>query len=87
MIGVITRTDLLNILVSEPARIPEFTVDGKGWKANVRERRVAKFLRERLPEEIIELLMAVGRVADLLWVQCLRSGWFCQGCLSVPGES
>ncbi|MBW1796156.1 MAG: CBS domain-containing protein, partial [Deltaproteobacteria bacterium] len=62
VVGVITRTDLLNILVTEPARIPEFTVDSKEWKTNVRERRVAKFLRERLPEEIIELLMAVGRV-------------------------
>jgi len=76
VIGVITRTDLLNILVSEPARIPELTVDSKEWRANVRERRVAKFLRERLPEEIIELLMAVGRVADSLGYNAYAVGGF-----------
>ena len=76
VIGVITRTDLLNILVSEPARIPEFTVDSGQWKTNVRERRVAKFLRERLPEEIIELLMAVGRIADSLGYNAYAVGGF-----------
>ncbi len=76
VVGVITRTDLLNILVSEPARIPELTVDSKEWRANVRERKVAKFLRERLPEEIIELLMAVGRIADSLGYNAYAVGGF-----------
>ncbi len=76
VLGVITRTDLLNVLVSEPARIPEFAVEGKEWRTNVRERGVAKFLRERLPEEIIELLMAVGRVADSLGYNAYAVGGF-----------
>ena len=64
VVGVITRTDLLNILVSEPAGIPEFAVDTNQWKPNVRERTVGKFLRDRLPNEIIDLLIAVGEVAE-----------------------
>ena len=76
VVGVITRTDLLNILVSEPARIPEFEADSKQWGINVRERRVAKFLKERLSEEIIELLMNVGRVADSLGYNAYAVGGF-----------
>jgi tRNA nucleotidyltransferase (CCA-adding enzyme) len=76
VVGVITRTDLLNILVSEPVRIPEFAVYSKEWGANVRERRVTKFVTERLPKEIIELLMAVGRVADSLGYNAYAVGGF-----------
>ncbi|MCK4388945.1 MAG: CBS domain-containing protein [Desulfobacterales bacterium] len=76
VVGVITRTDLLNILVSERARIPEFEADSKQWGINVRERRVAKFLRERLSEEIIELLIDVGRVADSLGYNAYAVGGF-----------
>ncbi len=76
VVGVITRTDLLNILVSERARIPEFEADSKQWGINVRERRVAKFLRERLSEEVIELLIDVGRVADSLGYNAYAVGGF-----------
>ena len=76
LLGVITRTDLLNVLVSEPARIPEFAVSTMEWGANVRERRIAKFLRERLPEEIIELLMSVGSVAESLGYDAYAVGGF-----------
>ena len=76
LLGVITRTDLLNVLVSEPARIPEFSVDTMEWGANVRERRIDKFLRERLSEEIIELLVSVGSVADSLGYDAYAVGGF-----------
>jgi tRNA nucleotidyltransferase (CCA-adding enzyme) len=76
VLGVITRTDLLNVLVSEPARIPEFAVDSKEWEARVRERRVAKFLTEHLPEEIIGLMRTVGRVADSLGYNAYAVGGF-----------
>ncbi len=86
VIGVITRTDLLNILVSEPARIPESTVDGKEWKTHVRERRMAKFLTERLPEKIIELLMAIGRVADSLGYNAYAVGGFVRDIFLYQGN-
>ncbi|NVL90776.1 MAG: CBS domain-containing protein [Desulfobacterales bacterium] len=74
--GVITRTDLLNVLVSEPARIPEFVVNSKDRRPHVRERNVTKFLTERLPKEIIELLRAVGKVADSLKFNAYAVGGF-----------
>lgn len=76
VVGVITRTDLLNTLVSEPARIPEFSVDETEWEGHARQRRVGKFLTERLPEEIITLLKAVGTVADSLGFYAYAVGGF-----------
>jgi tRNA nucleotidyltransferase (CCA-adding enzyme) len=76
VVGVITRTDLLNTLVSEQARIPEFSVHSKQWEAGVRKRRVTKFLMERLPKEITELLKAVGKVADSLGYNAYAVGGF-----------
>jgi tRNA nucleotidyltransferase (CCA-adding enzyme) len=76
VLGVITRTDLLNVLVSEPARIPEFAVERNEWRDSVRERSMAKFLRERLPKEIIELLTAIGSVADSLGYNAYAVGGF-----------
>ncbi len=76
VVGVITRTDLLNTLVSERARIPEFQIDTKEWDAGVRKKRVTKFLSERLPGEIIELLKTVGTVADSLGYNAYAVGGF-----------
>lgn len=76
VVGVITRTDLLNVLVSESARIPEFTADSKERGPHVRERNVTKFLTERLPEKIIELLKTVGKVADSLEYNAYAVGGF-----------
>ena len=76
VVGVITRTDLLNTLLSEPAQIPEFALHSKKWDATVRQRRVTKFLSERLPEETLELLKAVGTVADSLGHNAYAVGGF-----------
>jgi tRNA nucleotidyltransferase (CCA-adding enzyme) len=76
VIGVITRTDLLNTLVSEPAQIPEFALQSKKWEGTVRQRRVTKFLVERLPEETVELLKSVGNVADSLGYNAYAVGGF-----------
>lgn len=76
VVGVITRTDLLNILVSKPVRIPEFAIESKVLRPSVRQRSVAKFLAERLPEEILELLRAVGGVADSLEYNAYAVGGF-----------
>jgi len=65
VIGVITRTDLLNTLLGEPAQIPEFSLHSRKWGATVRQRRVTKFLGERLPEETLEVL----KVRDIFLYQ------------------
>jgi tRNA nucleotidyltransferase (CCA-adding enzyme) len=76
VIGVITRTDLLNTLVSERARIPEYSVHSEKWGASVRQRGVNKFLAERLPEDILELLADIGKVADSLGFNAYAVGGF-----------
>ncbi|NVM56970.1 MAG: CBS domain-containing protein [Desulfobacterales bacterium] len=76
VVGVITRTDLLNILVSDPVRIPEYVVDTKKRRPHVRERSVAKFLKERLPEQSIKLLTTIGEVSDSLGYNAYAVGGF-----------
>lgn len=64
ILGVITRTDLLNILVrskltenGQAAALPNETV-------HARTRSVQKFMRERISKHIIVKLSAIGKVAD-----------------------
>ncbi|MCF8030567.1 MAG: CBS domain-containing protein, partial [Desulfohalobiaceae bacterium] len=56
--GVVTRTDLINWLVEEPARIPESLSQHR-----LRERRVGSLMRNRLPQEVYSLLQQMGRLA------------------------
>ena len=63
--GVITRTDLLNILVGSPV-IPEFLHDSKKGASIVRKKNMAGILKERLPESLIKLLKEFGHIADML---------------------
>jgi tRNA nucleotidyltransferase (CCA-adding enzyme) len=48
----------------------------KKWGATVRQRRVTKFLVERLSDETVELLKAVGKVADSLGFNAYAVGGF-----------
>ncbi|HHP7233206.1 MAG TPA: CBS domain-containing protein [Desulfobacterales bacterium] len=64
VLGVITRTDLLNILVrsklpenNQVSILPNETV-------HARTRSVQKFMRERLSDHILAKLTAIGKVAD-----------------------
>ena len=65
VLGVITRTDLLNILVGEPL-IPEFFYDSKKDSHFARKKNMAAMLKERVPRKIITLLKNLGHVADML---------------------
>jgi len=64
-LGVITRTDLLNILVGSPV-IPEFLHDPKKGLHIVRKKNMAGIMKERLPANLIKLLKEFGSVADML---------------------
>ncbi len=57
LVGVVTRTDLVNTLVQEPARIPESLLPERK-----RERNIAGLMRERLPRELVELLKTIGEL-------------------------
>ncbi len=63
--GVITRTDLLNILVGEPV-VPELLLGDKGEGQQERRKNMANIMKERLPRKIIELLKGFGHVGDML---------------------
>ncbi len=64
-LGVITRTDLLNILVGSPV-IPEFLHEPKNGASIVRKKNMAGIMKERLPESLINLLNEFGHIADIL---------------------
>lgn len=65
VLGVITRTDLLNILVGEPV-VPDLLIEDKLGGQSVRTKNMANILKERLPRKIIERLKSLGHVADML---------------------
>jgi len=74
--GVITRTDLLNILVSDSARVPESLDTSKNGRSPVREKNIRNLLKERLPGNILDLFSTVGEVADALKYHAYAVGGF-----------
>jgi len=63
--GVITRTDLLHILVGSPV-IQEFLHDPKKGDHIVRKKSMAGIMKERLPSDLVKLLKEFGYIADTL---------------------
>ncbi len=63
--GVITRTDLLNILVGNPL-VPDALHDSQKGGAVVRKRNLSGMLKERLPKNVVTLLKELGDMADAL---------------------
>jgi len=64
VLGVITRTDLMNILVGGPV-IPSFSMS-PGTLPATKGKKHGRCAKERLPRRVIELLKEFGRVADLM---------------------
>lgn len=71
IIGVITRTDLINSLVKEPARIPDSLLPERK-----KERNIRVMMRDRLPEEMFELLTQAGKLAEEMDIQVFAVGGF-----------
>jgi len=65
LVGVITRTDLLNILVGGPV-IEDFFYDSRHASNFVKKKNMASMLKERLPRRIITLIKDFGTTADIL---------------------
>jgi tRNA nucleotidyltransferase (CCA-adding enzyme) len=63
--GVITRTDLLNILVGGPV-LPDFLYESKHASHFTKKKNISSVLKERLPRRIISLLKDFGNIADML---------------------
>ncbi|MFZ5587607.1 MAG: CBS domain-containing protein [Thermodesulfobacteriota bacterium] len=64
LVGVITRTDLLNTLMEHPIIAETGAEDLAG--AAARQKNVVSLMRERLPRPVVEVLQELGRLADEL---------------------
>ena len=73
--GVITRTDLMNILVGGPV-IPDFLYDSRHVSHFERQKNMAAMLKERLPRRLINLFKDIGNVADILGYNVYLVGGF-----------
>jgi tRNA nucleotidyltransferase (CCA-adding enzyme) len=69
--GVVTRTDLVNTLVKEPARIPESLLPERK-----KERNIAGVLRERLPKDLLAMLKKAGALGHELGYNVYVVGGF-----------
>ncbi|MBW2001774.1 MAG: CBS domain-containing protein [Deltaproteobacteria bacterium] len=65
LLGVITRTDFLTILIDK-SPTPQFFYDSEEIPRFVREKNIGNLLKERLPDKIITLLKYLGETADKL---------------------
>jgi tRNA nucleotidyltransferase (CCA-adding enzyme) len=66
IVGVITRTDLLNVLVRQSKKYPDNFPDPLKEPMHARLRSVVKLLKERISARLFNLLQTIGEVADEL---------------------
>lgn len=71
LIAVVTRTDLINLLVKDPSRIPESLFPDKKQERNIRN-----IMRNRLPNQILDILETAGEMAEELGTQAYVVGGF-----------
>lgn len=71
VVGVITRGDLIRILIEEPARIPESLMPEKS-----RERNIRSLLKERLSQKLFGILELAGQLAEEMGCQIYAVGGF-----------
>jgi tRNA nucleotidyltransferase (CCA-adding enzyme) len=64
VLGVVTRTDLLNILVRQSQQNYSELSDQPREQVSARTRNIVKFIEERLSKHLIDLLRKIGKVAN-----------------------
>jgi tRNA nucleotidyltransferase (CCA-adding enzyme) len=69
--AVVTRTDLINMLVQDPARIPESLFPDKKQERNIRN-----IMRNRLPNKILDILETAGKMAAEIGTEVYVVGGF-----------
>jgi tRNA nucleotidyltransferase (CCA-adding enzyme) len=76
ILGVITRTDLLNILVQQSQLVSGNTADPLKDPATARTRNILNFMKERLSERIMHLLQTIGEIAEEIGFEAYIIGGF-----------
>lgn len=74
--GVITRTDLLNVLVQQSQLTLDNSPDPLKSHTPARTRNITNLMRERLPAQILNTLRRIGQIADQLGFQAYVVGGF-----------
>ena len=74
--GVITRTDLLNILVRQSKHSDSGSPDFLKDHVHARTRNILKFMKERLAPRIIDILTTIGEKAEELGYDAYVVGGF-----------
>ncbi len=72
VIGVLTRTDIMRLMVDETLHIPE----GTPLTQDHRERNVASLVRDQLPEEHVRIMEEAGKLGDALGMSVYAVGGF-----------
>ncbi len=76
LLGVITRTDLLNLLINDPAHMPRSLLNDQEQPSIERNRKLGGLMVELLTKEIIVLLRTIGEVAGKNKVRAYAVGGF-----------
>jgi len=76
IVGVITRTDLLNRLVNDPANLPKNLLHESDHPSLERTRNINSTIVECLEKKIITLLRTLGEVAEDLEYRAFAVGGF-----------
>ncbi|MBW1696315.1 MAG: CBS domain-containing protein [Deltaproteobacteria bacterium] len=66
VLGVVTRTDLLNVLVGQSQVASDRHPDPLKETVHARTRNITKFLKERLSKRFLDMFRQIGEVADNL---------------------
>lgn len=72
VVGVLTRTDVMNLLVDDTLHIPE----GTPLTQDHRERNVSGLVHDQLPEEHVRIMEEAGRLGDELGEPVYAVGGF-----------
>lgn len=72
VVGVLTRTDVIRLLVDDTLHIPE----GTPLTHTHQERNIASLLRRELPEETVRILEEAGKLGDRLRMPVYAVGGF-----------
>ena len=76
ILGVITRTDLLNLLISDPGHLPRNLLREDEHPSVARTRNLSSLLSQSLDRDIIMLLRSVGETARDLGLEAYVVGGF-----------
>ena len=76
LMGVITRTDLLNRLVNDPAHLPKNLLHEADHPSLERKRNLNSLIVDCLSRGMIQLLQTIGEVADKLGYNAFAVGGF-----------